>query len=157
MALWIAGCGPQLSPEEKIELLRSQYSAELTSITVKQDPEEDAGAAEGVADGEIDVADLDLDQPPVRTDVVLDVLVSTNSQEYLPGITIDVQHVDSDKKEKDFVRLWVDTSALLRGGGAQVTHVLEDIDYQPGDGFWVEVKSPVAAEERADYREFSIP
>ncbi|MDX1384118.1 MAG: hypothetical protein R3190_10775 [Thermoanaerobaculia bacterium] len=152
----VAGCGPQLTPEEEIELLRSQYTAELTSITVKQDP--GSGAAEATAGEEPpdvdDAAGLDLDQPPVRTDVVLDILVSTTSQDYLPGVTIDVQHVDAERREKDLRRLWVDTSSLVRGGGTQVTHVLEDVDYEVGDGFHVEVRSPVGEDERAEYREF---
>jgi hypothetical protein len=95
-------------------------------------------------------------QPAVSTDVVLDMLISTTSQEYLPGITIDLQHVDAERKEKDRRTLWVDTSGLIRGGGAQVTHVLENVDYETGDGFFVEVRTPVPPEDRASYREFAI-
>ncbi|MEE2777889.1 MAG: hypothetical protein VYE73_14130 [Acidobacteriota bacterium] len=159
-AIMLAGCGPQLTPEEKVEVLRSQYSAELTSLTVLQDPQneeaEPAADKEGGA-AELDTTGLDLDQPALRTDVVLDILVSTTSQDYLSGITIDLQHVDGERNEKSLQNLWVDTSSLIRGGGTQVSHVLEDVDYVAGDGFWVEVRSPVGIEERPDYREFSMP
>ena len=139
------GCGPKLTPEEQVELIRSQYTAELKSLTVRQDPVT-AGGDEG---------DGGLASPAVRTDVILDILISTTSQEYLPGITIDLQHVDAERKEKGRRTMWVDTRGLVRGGGTQVTAVLENIDYQTGDGFFVEVRTPVQAEERGEYREFA--
>ena len=92
--------------------------------------------------------------PAVRSDVIHDILVSTTSNEYLPGVTLDVEHVDADHEEKDRRTLWVDTSGLVRGGGTQVTHVLEDVDWQTGDAMYVEIRSPIPPEERAEYREF---
>jgi hypothetical protein len=179
-ALWALACGPKLTPEEQVELLRSQYTAELKSLTVKQDPVAATASDSGVPAGSGEAAAGETAIPPdasgeptgdeaaslaaetpaedaaasgavaqapgpaVRTDVILDILVSTTSQEYLPGITIDVEHVDADRKVKDRRTLWVDTSTLVRGGGTQVTHVLE-------------VRTPVPAELRAEYREFQSP
>jgi hypothetical protein len=145
------GCGPKLTPEQEIEILRQQYDAELMSLSVLQDPGDPSESGE--ADDELG-AGLDLDQPPVSTDVMLDILVSTTASEYLPGITLDLQHVDSARTEKGRQRLWVDTSQLVRGGGTQVTHVLEDIDYVAGDGFWVEVLSPIPPDHWPLYAEF---
>jgi hypothetical protein len=204
LLLAASGCGPRLTPEEEIERLRSQYTAELKSLTVKQDPvapavdvatgatgeagdeaaagatpspsapEIDASAqtaetAEDLAEGETPETSIVRDPaapgatpaeiatiagPQVRTDVILDILVSTTSDEYLPGITLDVEHVDAERREKDRRTLWVDTSALVRGGGTPVTHVLENVEWDEGDAFYVEVRTPVPAEERASYREF---
>ena len=156
VALLVVGCGPRLTPLEELELLRSQYAAELKSMSVLQDP--DSGdASEGEQEDSLEApAGLDLDQPPVRTDILLDILVSTTAQEYLAGVTIDLEHVDGERNVKSARRtLWVDTSTLVRGGGTQVTHVLEDVDYEPGDGFAVEIRNPVPEAERAEYREYS--
>lgn len=186
-------CGPKLTAEEQTELIRSQYTAELKSLTVKQDPlaagsaepmgEALAGAAAADAEGippaapesapagaetaaEGGATEAAGDEtgggvdaaitaaPSVRSDVILDILVSTTSQEYLPGVTLDLEHVDADRRVKDRRTLWVDTSNLVRGGGMQVTHVLENVDWEEGDGFFVEVRTPIPATERADYREF---
>jgi hypothetical protein len=169
-------CGPKLTPEEEIELLRSQYAAELKSLTVKQDPvaaaappSAEAMAADGATAGEAPIVPdsapdaetaaatpgpADALVTDVRTDVILDILVSTTAQEYLPGVTLDVEHVDANRQEKDRRLLWVDTSNLARGGGIQVTHVLENVDWQAGDGFFVEVRTPIPAAERGEYREF---
>ncbi|HVR28770.1 MAG TPA: hypothetical protein VMS86_04485 [Thermoanaerobaculia bacterium] len=166
-------CGPQLTPEEKTELIRSQYTAELKSLTVKQDPlsvmddetsEAVADATAAEAEGASPAAAAELDPaadaepaaaaPPVRSDAILDILLSTTSQQYLPGVTLDLEHVDAARRVKDRRSLWVDTSSLGRGPGIQITHVLENVDWEEGDGFFVEVRTPIPPEERADYREF---
>ena len=117
--------------------------------------EEASDAAENEAAGADPSAGVaDAPAPAVRTDVILDILVSTTGQKYLPGVTLDVEHVDESRREKDRRTLWVDTSSLVRGGGIQVTHALENVDWEAGDGFFVEVRTPIPAEERADYREF---
>lgn len=176
----VAGCGPQLSPEEEVEAIRSRYTAELQSLTVKQDPTtesqdlspesqdppqsaegalgEDEAGGEPAAAAELGEAEAEQTpaERPVETDVILDILVSTTSDEYLAGVTLDVFQVDAEEREKDRRHIWVDTSDLLRGGGTQVTHVLEDVDYEPGDGFYVEVRTPIPPDERAEYREFEL-
>jgi len=156
-------CAPPLTPEEEVISLRSKYEAELKSFTVTQEPQE--GEELGVPDGEApehvaeEVA-ADVVEPPaprVKSDALLDILVSTTSEERLPGLTVEVQQVGADGKEKAAGLLWVDTSTLGRGSGIQVTHVLEDIDYEAGDGFWVGVRGDVPVSERGKYKEFPAP
>ena len=37
--------------------------------------------------------------------------------------------------------------------GRKVAILFDDLDYQPGDGFWVEVRSPIPVAERGDRRQ----
>ena len=109
----------------------------------------------GIEAGEVDAdAPIELSQPgpPV---ILVDVLVSTTAREKLDGITIDVSQCDSQGNEKELRRLWIDTSNIERGSGAQVTLRLEDLDYVEGDGFHVQVRSPIPVQDRAEYQEFS--
>ncbi len=147
-------CAPPLTPEEEVSNLRMQYEAELKSFTVTQEPQ-----TADVSEGEDEETDdgVEAPAPTVRSDALLDILVSTTATERLPGITVEVQQVDAAGKEKATGLLWVDTSTLGRGNGVQVTHVLEDITYDAGDGFWVGVRSSIPASEYGKYKEFSAP
>jgi hypothetical protein len=127
-------CGPRLTREQKVELLRAQYTASLESLVVNQDP---------------------VSAPPVvRADAVLDIRVSTTAEEYLPGVTVDIEHVDAQRRHKDRDTVWVDTSTLVRGEAVTVTRLLENVDWDTGDGFSVEVRRAIPAEDRAAYKEF---
>jgi hypothetical protein len=156
------GCGPRLTPEEKVEFLRSQYSAELKSVMVSQDPvapgeqgTDPAGAtATAVASGPGPSATDGRAAPAVHQDATLDIVVSATGEEQLPGVTIDLRHLDADGREKDQQKLWIDTSTMVRGADLEITHVIENVDYAPGDDFLVEVRTPIPAAERAEYREF---
>ncbi len=133
LALALAlGCGAA-NPAQRVEALRSHYDAELSGagFVVRDDP----------ASG--------------KREILLDVLVRWEGHERLPGITLDVSMGDATGKEKAARRVWVDTSKLDRGPGEQTTLTLTDLPYQPGDGFFVEVRSPIPAAERGDYREFA--
>jgi hypothetical protein len=157
-AVLALACAPQ-DPAERVARLRSQYQAELTSFVVRKPeppepvavPEETAGeqAAEPVA------PEPAIEELPTTSDVVLDILLSCNSREPLAGLTVDVSHVGAARQEKRRHRVWVDTGKLGNGAKTQVSHVLEDIDYEEGDGFHVEVRRLVPAGERGDYPEFS--
>jgi hypothetical protein len=170
LALSFAACAK--SGEERAAELRARYEAQLNAFAVRQQPELDLdgaavpgpeGAGDAMPAGDAppagDPADVPADvpaavpPPEVRQDVMLDILVSHTAPEKLPGITLDVSHVGADQKEKGHWRVWVDTSTLERGPGTQVTHVLEDVDYQPGDGFHVEVRPSIPPEERSQYLE----
>jgi hypothetical protein len=150
----------QLTPEERIEIVRSRYTAELTGFVVEQEPltalvQTETGAEEAP---EVDVAAApeEGEEPvvPLTSNIVFDLLVRTESTEKLAGITLDVSHADAEEEEKDHRLIWLDVSGVDRGPGTQFTYVVEDVDYRQGDRFHVEVRSPIAAEERADYREF---
>jgi len=86
-------------------------------------------------------------------EVVLDVTVEGQSRPPLPGITVDVSMVDASEAEKAHRRAWVDLTGA-GPDGAQVALTFDDLDYAPGDGFWVEVRVPVPEADRGDYREF---
>jgi len=127
----LAGCGP--SAAERVEQARSRYQAEVNGWVVDQDPS----------------------TMPPRQSVLLDIVVHHDSAEKLPGITLDLTQSGADRKEKRRWKVWVDTSSLEPGPGTQVSHPLRDADVQPGDRFRVEVRHPVPAEERGEYKELS--
>ncbi len=87
----------------------------------------------------------------------LDLIVQHDADEMLPGITVEISMVDSAQQEKGRWQLWVDTSGLRKANQLQLTHVLEDVPYVEGDGFAAEVRVPVPAAERGNYREFDSP
>lgn len=163
IGLLLVGC-QQLTPEQKIESLRGQYKVELLSVAAlgQQGPEAaeeaqgeadvDEGAASEAADSSTE--DEDAAAMPKTTDVMLDILISTEAAEPLPGLTLDVSQ-GGPQGEKATYRIWVNTSKVTRGSGTQISHVLEGIDYEEGDGFHVEVRTPVPETERGDYAEFS--
>lgn len=178
VALWIS-CAPR-DPMERIAEARAGYRAELTGFYAKQvelapEPEdvllleEGAAAEEATAEQEVaaeeatDTAEeeaaaaegeAEAIEVPTRTDVVLDVLVARDGNTELPGLTLDITLVDAGEREKGHWLWWVETAGMPKGDQRQFPHVLEDVDYVEGDGLHVEVRDPVPASERGDYREF---
>lgn len=154
------------SPEERLVENRSRYTAELNGFYIEETPliqetveeaaeEGDASAAdEGAGDTETD-AEAGAADVPVVQNAHLDILVKHDSFEKLPGVTLDISMVDAGQNEKAHWRVWVDTADVERANPTQYSHVLEDIDYEEGDGFHVEVRHPVPEAERGEYREFS--
>jgi len=124
--LALAGCAGD--PAAEIEARRARYSAELGGFTVR-------------------------DQPGEERRVILDVLVRFDGKQPLPGLTLDVSIADAGGKERERRRVWIETVGA-GPGGVQLSVPLEDVEYRPGDGFWVEVRSAIPAAERGDYREF---
>jgi hypothetical protein len=116
-------------PARRVDAARARYGATLQSFVVRDDP---AAASQ---------------------QIVLDVLVDWSGGEALPGLTFDVSMADATGKEKAHRRVFADVSKVDRGG-AQLSLVLDDLPYRAGDGFFVEVRVPVPAAERGDYREF---
>ena len=146
--MWAVACG-RLTKEQEVELQRARYTATLQSLTVKQDPlpvVTPAVAADVAAPS----------APRVRTDAILDIVVTTSSEEPLPGVTLDVEHFDASRRAKDRSTFWVDTSQLANGKSAQITHVIENVAWDTGDTYVVSVRTPIPASERADYREFGV-
>jgi hypothetical protein len=119
-------------PVARLEARRARYTATVQSFVVK-----DEGAA------------------AAQPQILLDLLIQhDDAGEPLPGITLDVSMADSSGNEKAHRRIWVDTTRV-GPGGAQTSIQFDDLPYQPGDGFFVEVRSPVPAAERGEYKEFS--
>jgi hypothetical protein len=165
----LAACASK-TPAERVAESRSAYKATLNSFFVKETPveaemaatpgegEESAemaagseaeAAGEGVdAEGEMPVA------VEVRKDAVLDVIVQHQTNDPLPGITLDISMVDGAQNEVAHWQYWVDTAGLPKANQRPYSIVFEDIAYQEGYGFNVEVRQPVPESERGAYREF---
>ena len=93
--------------------------------------------------------------PPPNPNILLDILIKHDSPEMLPGITVDISMADGDGNPKGAWRVWFDTSAVRKANITPYSHVLEDVPYVEGDGFFAEVRHPVPPEERGEYQEFS--
>ncbi|MGH7337456.1 MAG: hypothetical protein ACREI7_07760 [Myxococcota bacterium] len=126
LSLLLAACARD--PTRDVEARRAKYTATLSGFVVKDEPGRE------------------------KPQIVLDVLVAGGSKPPLPGLTLDVSMAGADGKEKLLRRVFVDTTTV-GAGGEQKTVVFDDVDYAPGDGFFVEVRNSVPAAERAQYRE----
>lgn len=163
----VAGCTKQ-SPEERIAAVRSYYGAELNGFLVTETPLDaavvpPAGEEEGVEapstepGGGSEASEMEpAPPPPLRTVILLDLLVHHSSTERLPGITVDVSMVDSQRVEKGHWQIWVETADLAKATHKQVSEEVEVDDYEEGDGFFAEVRHPIPPAERSEYREFSM-
>ena len=172
LLLAAVACAPA-SPEERVEQARAQTTVELLSFAVLEEPvvspdaamEPEESAADDAEDQAVDDSDetaaaADADAAEVEpaiemsSDVILDLLVSSDADEPLAGFTVEYEHVDSRQQVKDARRLWIETPGLLRGVGTQLSVVVDDIDYEEGDGFSVTLLTPAPEAERSEYREF---
>ena len=144
--------------------LRSFYSARLNGFILNETPMipempelADVDVTEDVAEGEAVEEEVIEPMPEIEVAqaVQLDILIQHRSEERLPGITLDISMVDSNQVEKGHWRVWFDTSEVTKATVTQFTHILEDVGYEEGDGFFLEVRHPVPVEERSEYREFS--
>jgi hypothetical protein len=162
LAAGLVACSPQ-SPEEKVAQVRSLYKARLNGFIVREEP---VGGVEEVVVTEISAEEqaeevteeeaLESFEPvPVVQKVLMDILIQHDSAEKLPGLTVDISMVDGQGNDKGNWRVWFDTADIPKATPTQFTHILEDIGYLEGDGFFVEVRQPVPASEYGDYKEFS--
>jgi len=154
-------CGPS-SPADKIAQTRSLYSARVNGFVVEEEPIfeepiEEIGAV--IEEEEIEAAELeeqaDFEPVAVSQRVLLDILIQHDSNEKLPGITVEISMADPGGQEKGHWRVWFDTSDVEKANVTQFTHILEDVSYEEGDGFFVEVRHPVPEAERGEYKEFA--
>lgn len=142
-ALILAACG---ASERDVLEARSRYGATVDGYVVRQQPL--------AADPAVPQATPRLDQ--LDQDVELGIAVRHDvpaGEPRLQGITLDVAQVDADGRPKRGWRVWVDTAGLEPGREARTVHVLNDVEYAPGDGFRVEVRQSIPEAERPDYRE----
>ncbi len=157
------------TPFEKLEATRAEYKASLNSFFIKEVPlevepipavegEDEAGEAaaesEDPGDATEDGEEMAMVEPEVRQDAMLDVIVQHDSRNPLEGVTLDITMVDADQQELARWRRWVDTAGLPKANQRPVSLVLEDVDYEEGYGFFVEVRAFVPESERGEYREF---
>jgi hypothetical protein len=148
-------CAPK-SPEDKIADIRALYSARLNGFIIEEEPivVPDVEVVE-VGDAEAAEEALVVEPTPVRQIIRLDLLIQHDSYELLPGVTVDISMVDSAEQEKGHWRAWFDTSEVVKANVTQFTHILEDMAYEEGDGFFAEIRNPIPVEERSEYREFA--
>lgn len=159
------GC-KEVPPEERVAEMRSRYKVRLNEggFLVREEPlevgvpDEEAEADElGGADGqdlEEENGEEDVGKP-VRQIVTLDIIVQHDNREGLPGVTVEISMVGPERNDKGNWRLWVDTAGLPKATLKQVSWDQEIPNYLKGDGFAVELRHPVPAEERGEYREFA--
>ena len=131
-ALLGGACGRD--PQRQVADARQRYEARLNAFVIRDLPAEGA--------------------QPARQVIDLDILVRRDGRESLPGLTLDISVAGPDGKEKAHRLAWVDTSRIEKGNEVGVNVQLEGVEYRAGDGFYVEVRRPVPAAERAAYREF---
>ena len=161
LVLTATGCEPEFEGTDKIDYLRSKYTVELTAFTVRDfvepaaEPTEGEPADEGEAAAEGDGEEADaVNQPTIRQDGYLDLLVSTTAKEPLPGITVDFYLQGPDGAEKATHRAYVETTGVTYGNAAQIGVVWEGIPYEDGDALAAQVREPVPAGDHAEYREY---
>jgi hypothetical protein len=147
LLLFVAAC-----QQRDVEVLRRSYDADLVSFVLREEPQplatvlaDPAAVAEGAVPEPAPV--------PVTRHVDLDIRISHQGRDHLPGVTLDISQADAAQQEKTHWQVYVDTTGLV--GEKQITHTLEDVDYVEGDGFWVEVRPAVPEGQRGAYREFS--
>lgn len=167
------GACSSATPLEKLEATRAEYKANLNSFFVKETPlevepmpgvegesedaESPAGTESSGGDGDPEGEggeEMAMVEPEVRLDAMLDVIVQHDSRNPLEGVTLDITMVDASQQEIGGWTRWVDTSGLPKANQRPVSIVLEDVAYEEGYGFFVEVRSPIAASERGEYREY---
>ena len=164
--LLLTACGGG-TPEERVSRLRGMYSARINGFLVQeQAPAEPEMAVEEGMEGEEPAAEPaegdegeemaePMAMPPANPNILLDILIQHDSPEKLPGITVDISMADADGNEKGAWKAFFDTSKMLKANVTPYSHVLEDVPYEEGDGFFAEIRHPVPAAERGDYEEFS--
>ena len=175
--LSFGACASKTPLERTIEA-RTEYTATLNSFSMKETPSVDPAAeiaadvemtsdAEGGQgeDAEVDAESVDAEgmdgdeeavelAPEMRQDAVLDVLIQHDSRAPLAGVTVDITMADGSQNELASWRRWIDTEGLLRANQRPVIVVLEDVSWEEGFGFSVEVRPLVPEGERGEYREF---
>ncbi len=167
----LAGCASKTPVEQMIEA-RAAYKVSLNPFFTKQVPvggaeaapvgEEasdadasEVGSDEGVAAAEdVGTAEEPPVEVPMQTNVHLDIIVQHRLDEALEGLTLDISMIDDKQNEVGQWKVWVETAGLLKANQLPVTHVLEDVDFEEGYGFNVEVRSGIPPSEYGDYREF---
>lgn len=166
--LTMAACGPS-SPEGKVAQIRAGYKIELNSWRPKpEEPppamEDEAAAGEDADAAAMEAAAADVEgeegeaeaveMGPKPTDILLDLVVYFRGRESLPGVTVDITHADASQAPKQTYHHYVETAGILNGETRQASVVLEDVPFEEGDVFSVELVAGIPADLSA-YKEFS--
>ena len=176
--LW--GCTPQ-SPEDRVLSSRAEYTVQsanalpqrqVTDATMEDvamdegengAEDETAGAAEAElateeSEGEGIAEAIDEEgmmEIPVTSSVLFDVVMTFSGNDPLPGVTLDIVHKDPFDQIKTTRRQYIETPTLTKGQVLQTDFVLEDLSFEEGDTFEVELRGDIPPGERSEYREFA--
>lgn len=128
VALWVAGCGPKETHEQRINRLRRAHQVVPTAV-------QNRTTAEGVQ-------------------LVLDFTVVNTARESLPVLTVKVIIVDANGKDRATHLVSLDTGALRPGVASQVTAFIPDEQLGEGESVRVEVEGQVPVSQQEAYPEF---
>lgn len=162
LAVVMAGCG-----KPNVNQARRNYVAKLNGWVVKEEPmaivsgiDTVAGTEEGPDEASEDAAEAMSESQEESTEgvftsktVILDIVLRHTGGAALPGLTLDISQADAEGNERSNWKLWVDTSDLA--GVKQITHSLEGVEIEEGDGFNVGVREHVPEGEQGEYQEFA--
>lgn len=182
LALLAAACSPP-SAAERVAEMRGRYTAEVRNFVPREVPIVPAGMEGMEGTDESDTEDAATDATatdgeggegieeetivPMRTNILLDILIRNENRENLPGLTLDVVQLPAGANEelaesellaaaKATWRIYVDTSTIGRGPGTSISHTLQDVSgFTSGDRFATFVRTPVPEGQRGEYREFA--
>ena len=139
---------PMQAPEASMDDAVTEEAAEAAAASTESAEGE---GAEGEAAAEAEPAG----PAEVPTDILFDLVVRFNGLEALPGITVDLVHVDSAQQRKNVYRHWIDTSSMLKGEPLQESFKLEGVPFVEGDAFAAEMVAVVPEADRGEYREYA--
>lgn len=111
--------------------------------------EDEEGATEG-AEGEETMEPIG---PEERT-IFFDLIVQLDGDRSLPGITLDLTQADASGAEKKAWKRYVELPKMIKGQTQQVSFE-EELEFEEGDQFSVELRTPVPPAERGEYRELA--
>lgn len=91
---------------------------------------------------------------PVERTIFFDLIVQLDGDHALPGLTLDLAQADASGAEKKAWKRYVELPSMIKGQTQQVSFE-EDLEFEEGDQFSVELRTPVPPAERGEYREFA--
>ena len=141
--------GDDTMPEETAEASEAAASAEAVAVAA-----ESAEGEEG-EEGEEGMGEEGAEIPSPLRSVFFDLIVQFDGTESLPGITVEITHADPFEKEKGAYRYYLETGKMVKSELKQMSITLEDVPFETGDLFSVEVRQVVPAEERGEYKELA--
>lgn len=173
----LVACQPS-DPAAQVAKARGDYQVKLNSFLVMEpevpevvepelDPATDTGgmavsgavaavAAETAEEAEEGGEEAIPEEVGPRTSTVLfDLVVRFEGSDPLPGVTVEISHVDAERNEKELRFHYLETGEIRRGGSQQIELVLEGFEIEEGDAFSVDLQSFVAPEDYGRYREFA--
>lgn len=127
--------------------------AVATAAAEVEDAVDGAEDAEEGAEGDEEV--LAEPEGPRTSNIFFDLLVQFDGTESLDGLTVDITQADAFEQEKATYRYYLETGPMVKSELKQMSFVLEDIPFETGDLFSVELREVVPAEEQGEYKEFA--